>query len=154
MGEIPQWDAAEKYLEDALEEKRHFLLINAGDGAFYGPKIDFDVKDALGRGWQLATIQVDFQMPQRFGCQYEGRGRQAAHLRCAAPRHHRRLERFLGVLTENYAGQFPVWLSPVQVTLLSVSDPYNEFAEQLAVKMRRMAYAPRQTAGRRPSARR
>ncbi|MCX8198214.1 MAG: threonine--tRNA ligase [Candidatus Micrarchaeota archaeon] len=136
MGELSQWEEAEKHLEDALRKNGIEYAINPGDGAFYGPKIDFDVKDALGRGWQLATIQVDFQMPKRFKCEYEGPdGRQHT---CVVL--HRAIigsfERFLGILTENYAGKFPVWLSPVQVALLSVSDQYNGFAESLAAKMR------------------
>ncbi|MEM2137842.1 MAG: threonine--tRNA ligase [Candidatus Anstonellaceae archaeon] len=136
MGALAQWDAAEKHLEDALKKNKIPYIINAGDGAFYGPKIDFDVKDALGRNWQLATIQVDFQMPSRFKLQYEGAdGRQHTPVML-----HRAIigsfERFLGVLVENYAGKFPLWLSPTQVTLLSVSDPYNEFTESLASQMR------------------
>jgi threonyl-tRNA synthetase len=136
MGEIPQWDAAEKSLEDALKKNGISYTINAGDGAFYGPKIDFDVKDALGRGWQLATIQVDYQLPSRFKCEYEGADGQ----RHTCVVLHRALigsvERFMGIITEHYAGKFPVWLSPVQVTLLAVSDPYNEFAESMARQMR------------------
>jgi threonyl-tRNA synthetase len=136
MGEASQWAAAEKHLEDALKKNRIPYVVNAGDGAFYGPKIDFEVKDALGRGWQLATIQVDFQMPQRFGCEYEG----ADGKKHTAVMLHRAIigsfERFLGVITEHYAGKFPLWLSPLQVQLLAVSDPYNEFAESLAVQMR------------------
>ncbi len=136
MGEIAQWNEAEKHLEEALKKNRIPYAINAGDGAFYGPKIDFDVKDALGRNWQLATIQVDFQMPTRFKAEYEGAdGRQHTPVML-----HRAIigsfERFLGVLVENYAGKFPLWLSPVQVTLLAVSDPYNDFAEKLAQQMR------------------
>ena len=136
MGEIAQWDAAEKHLEDALKKNSIPYEINAGDGAFYGPKIDFHVKDALGRTWQLATIQVDYQMPQRFKCEYEGADGQ----RHTAVMLHRAIlgsiERFMGVITEHYAGKFPVWLSPVQVTLLAVSDPYNEFTQSLSLKMR------------------
>jgi threonyl-tRNA synthetase len=136
MGELSQWNAAEKHLENALKKNKIPYIINAGDGAFYGPKIDFDVKDALGRNWQLATIQVDFQMPQRFKLSYEG----ADGKQHTAVMLHRAIigsfERFLGVLTENYAGKFPLWLSPVQVSLLSVSDPYNDFAESLAAQMR------------------
>ena len=136
MGELAQWDAAEKYLEDALKKNGIEYTINAGDGAFYGPKIDFDVKDALGRSWQLATIQVDFQMPQRFGLEYEGAdGKPHTPVML-----HRAIlgsiERFMGVLIENYAGKFPVWLSPVQVSLLAVSDQYNDYCESLAAKMR------------------
>jgi len=136
MGEISQWNAAEKYLEDALKKNGIEYVINAGDGAFYGPKIDFDVKDALGRAWQLATIQVDFQMPRRFGLEYEGADGKP-HVPVML---HRAIlgsiERFIGVLTENYTGKFPLWLSPVQVELLSVSDPYNGHCESLAEKMR------------------
>jgi len=136
IGEIAQWDAAEKSLEEALLRNGIKFVVNAGDGAFYGPKIDFDVKDALGRGWQLATIQVDFQMPARFHCEYEGADGQ----RHTCVVLHRALigsvERFMGIITEHYAGKFPVWLSPVQVTLLAVSDPYNDFTQSLSQKMR------------------
>ncbi len=136
MGDMKQWGLAEKHLEDALKKNGIHYTINAGDGAFYGPKIDFDVKDALGRNWQLATIQVDFQMPQRFKLQYEGAD---GHQHTPVMLHRAIIgsfERFLGVLVENYAGKFPLWISPVQVTLLSVSDPYNEFTESLASQMR------------------
>ena len=136
MGEIAQWNEAEKSLEEALKRNGIKYVINAGDGAFYGPKIDFDVKDALGRGWQLATIQVDFQMPARFHCEYEGADGQ----RHTCVVLHRALigsvERFMGIITEHYAGKFPVWLAPVQVSLLAVSDPYNEFTTALSQKMR------------------
>lgn len=136
MGEIAQWDEAEKHLEAALKKNGIAYEINAGDGAFYGPKIDFHIKDALGRSWQLATIQVDFQMPTRFKCEYEG----ADGKKHTTVMLHRAIlgsiERFMGVITEHYAGKFPVWLSPVQVELMAVSDPYNEFTEELAQKMR------------------
>ncbi|VVC00312.1 putative threonine--tRNA ligase 1 [uncultured archaeon] len=136
MGEISQWNEAEKHLEAALKKNKIPYEINAGDGAFYGPKIDFRFKDALGRSWQLSTIQVDFQMPARFKCEYEGAdGRKHTCVML-----HRALlgsiERFMGVITEHYAGKFPVWLSPVQVSLMAVSDPFNEFTESLAAKMR------------------
>ena len=136
MGDLAQWNEAEKHLEAALSRNGIKFVVNAGDGAFYGPKIDFDVKDALGRSWQLATIQVDFQMPQRFGLEYEG-----ADGKTHTPvMLHRAIlgsiERFMGVLIENYAGKFPVWLSPVQVSLLAVSDQYNDYCESLAAKMR------------------
>lgn len=136
MGDVETWDNATRYLEEALKRNGLPYEIKEGEGAFYGPKIDVDVKDALGRHWQLATIQVDAQMPKRFGCEYEGAdGRKHPVIVL-----HRAIvgsfERFIAILTENYAGKFPVWLSPVQVTLLSVSDPYNEFSESLAQKMR------------------
>ena len=136
MGEISQWDAAERHLEDALKKNGMPYSLNAGDGAFYGPKIDFLVKDALGRSWQLATIQVDFQMPSRFKCEYEG----ADGSKHTSVMLHRAIigsmERFIGVITEHFAGKFPLWLSPVQVSLLAVSDTYNGFAEELALRMR------------------
>ena len=136
MGDPKEWEIATKYLEEALKRNNLPYEVKDGEGAFYGPKIDVDVKDALGRNWQLATIQVDSQMPKRFGCEYEG----ADGRKHGAVVLHRAIigsfERFLAILTENYAGKFPVWLSPVQVTLLSVSDPYNEFTESLAAKMR------------------
>jgi threonyl-tRNA synthetase len=136
MGELEQWNEAERYLEEALKKNGIDYTINPGDGAFYGPKIDFDVKDALGRSWQLATIQVDFQMPSRFGLEYEGPDG-ARHTPVML---HRAIlgsiERFMGVLIEHYAGKFPVWLSPVQVALLPVSDQYNSFCILLAEKMR------------------
>ncbi len=136
MGEPSQWDTAEKYLEEALKRNGLPFEVKPGEGAFYGPKIDVDVRDALGRNWQLATIQVDVQMPRRFNCVYEG----ADGKKHPVVVLHRAIigsfERFLAILTENYAGKFPLWLSPVQVTLLAVSDPYNEYAESLAQKMR------------------
>src|SRR3989338_5598093 len=136
MGEISQWDAAERHLEDALKKNGMPYSLNAGDGAFYGPKIDFLVKDALGRSWQLATIQVDFQMPSRFKCEYEG----ADGSKHTSVMLHRAIigsmERFIGVITVHFAGKFPLWLSPVQVSLLAVSDTYNGFAEELALRMR------------------
>ncbi len=136
MGDIETWDRATGYLEEALKRNGLPYEVKEGEGAFYGPKIDVDVKDALGRYWQLATIQVDAQMPKRFNCEYEG----ADGKRHPAIVLHRAIigsfERFIAILTENYAGKFPLWLSPVQVSLLSVSDPYNGFAEELAAKMR------------------
>ncbi|MEM4555045.1 MAG: threonine--tRNA ligase [Candidatus Anstonellaceae archaeon] len=136
MGTLEQWDAAEKHLEDALKKNNIPYEINPGDGAFYGPKIDFRFKDAIGRSWQLSTIQVDFQMPARFKCEYEGPD---GKMHTCVLLHRAILgsiERFLGVMVEHYAGKFPVWLSPVQVALLSVSDKYNDFALALADKMK------------------
>jgi threonyl-tRNA synthetase len=134
MGEVELWDMAEKYLENALKKNNIDYVLNPKEGAFYGPKIDFEVKDALGRGWQLATIQVDFQMPKRFKCEYEG----ADGKKHTAVVLHRAIigsfERFIGILTEHYAGKFPVWLSPIQVAILPVSDAYNEFAFSLSKK--------------------
>ncbi|MBI4150307.1 threonine--tRNA ligase [Candidatus Woesearchaeota archaeon] len=131
MGDSKVWDKAEKALEDSLKKTKLPYEIKKGEGAFYGPKIDFDVKDALGRDWQLATIQLDFQMPLRFGAEYEG----ADGKRHAVVMIHRAilgsLERFLGVMVEHYAGKFPLWLSPVHVKILTVADRHKDYAEQV-----------------------
>ncbi|MBI2127426.1 MAG: threonine--tRNA ligase, partial [Thaumarchaeota archaeon] len=101
------------------------------EGAFYGPKIDIDVQDSLGRGWQLTTIQLDFQMPKRMGAEYEG----ADGKKHVPVMIHRALigafERFIAVLTEHYAGKFPLWISPEQVRILTVADRFNEYAEKV-----------------------
>ncbi|MCX8175531.1 MAG: threonine--tRNA ligase [Candidatus Micrarchaeota archaeon] len=136
MGEVGQWDEAERHLEAALKKNGMPYEVKPGDGAFYGPKIDFHIKDALGRSWQLATIQVDFQMPARFRCEYEGAD---GRMHTCVMLHRAILgsiERFVGVITEHYAGRFPLWLSPVQVELMAVSDAYNDYCESLAARMK------------------
>jgi threonyl-tRNA synthetase len=121
LGQVETWNRAEAALEQALKDHGVTYVVNAGDGAFYGPKIDFDIKDALGRNWQLATIQLDFQLPLRMGAEYEGQdGRRHAPVMI-----HRAmlgsLERFIAVLTEHYGGEFPLWLAPLQVAVLGVT---------------------------------
>lgn len=134
MGEQALWELAEKALEDALKASKLKYEIKPGEGAFYGPKIDFDVRDSIGRDWQLATIQLDFQMPLKMETEYEGQDGK----RHTAVMIHRAilgsLERFIGVLTEHYAGKFPLWLSPVQVRILTVADRFNDYAHQLRQK--------------------
>ncbi len=134
MGEPELWGQAEKALEDALKASKLKYEVKPGEGAFYGPKIDFDVRDSIGRDWQLATIQLDFQMPIKMEAEYEGQDGK----RHPAVMIHRAilgsLERFIGVLTEHYAGKFPLWLSPVQVRILTVADRFNEYASQLRQK--------------------
>ena len=129
IGSDEDWEMATAALEDALKVNRMAYEINEGDGAFYGPKIDFKLKDALNRKWQCATIQCDFTLPERFDLSYigvDGEKHKPVML-------HRvilgSIERFLGVLIEHYAGAFPVWLSPVQAVLMTVTDkqiPYGE----------------------------
>jgi len=137
MGENSLWRQAEEALAEALKAKGIEYDVKPGEGAFYGPKIDVDIKDAIGRSWQCATIQLDFQMPMRFGATYEG----ADGTKHTPIMIHRALlgslERFMGVLIEHYAGAFPVWLSPVQVALLPVNDGHIPFAKQLAAKMQK-----------------
>ena len=131
MGEIKDWDFAEEQLKAALEERGMDYELNPGDGAFYGPKIDFHLEDAAGRTWQCGTIQLDFQLPQNFDLTYideNGEKQRPVML-------HRALlgsvERFIGVLTEHFAGRFPLWLNPEQVVIIPVSDKYLDTAEKL-----------------------
>ena len=135
MGEIETWNEAEKTLENAFIEKQIAYTINAGDGAFYGPKIDFHVSDAIGRTWQCATIQLDFQMPERFDLEYVGQDG-AKHRPVMV---HRvvfgALERFIAILTEHFAGAFPSWLAPVQVKILPITDRQRKYGEFLAKEL-------------------
>jgi threonyl-tRNA synthetase len=135
LGKVETWNAAEAALEKALKDNGVGYVINAGDGAFYGPKIDFDIKDAIGRSWQLATIQLDFQLPQRMGCEYEGSDGQ----RHVPVMIHRAilgsLERFIGVLVEHFGGDFPLWLAPVQAAVVPVSADQNDYAKDVQRKL-------------------
>ncbi len=136
MGSPEQWDKAEAALTEALERQDREYELNPGDGAFYGPKIDFHITDALGRSWQCGTCQLDFQMPERFDLTYTGAD-DAPHRPVMI---HRALlgslERFAGILIEHYAGRFPVWLAPVQAIVLPVSDRHNDYAESVAAGLR------------------
>ncbi|MBR6406405.1 MAG: threonine--tRNA ligase [Lachnospiraceae bacterium] len=131
MGSNEEWEAAENGLRDALEALGLPYTINEGDGAFYGPKIDFHLVDCLGHEWQCATIQLDFQLPQRFELEYMGEdGKKHRPIMI-----HRvvfgSIERFIGILTEHFAGAFPTWLAPVQVKVLPISDKYEAYAKQV-----------------------
>jgi threonyl-tRNA synthetase len=127
MGEIAQWDHAEAALKQALEAVGLSYTVNEGDGAFYGPKIDFDVLDALGRKWQCATIQLDYQLPQRFDLKYTGADN-AEHRPVVI---HRAIfgsfERFIAMLIENTAGALPLWIAPVQAIVLPIADRHAEY---------------------------
>jgi threonyl-tRNA synthetase len=128
LGEIATWDHAEKELARALEAAGRPYTINAGDGAFYGPKIDFDVTDAIGRKWQCATIQLDYQIPQRFDLKYIGADN-AEHRPVVIHRAiYGSFERFMALLIEHYAGAFPLWLAPVQAIVLPLADRHLEAA--------------------------
>lgn len=134
MGTEEQWKNAEASLESALKTLGMEFEINPGDGAFYGPKIDFRIKDSLKREWQCATVQVDFQMPMRFGLEYEG-----ADGKLHAPVVIHRailgsLERFIAVLVEHFAGALPSWLSPVQAMILPVSEKFNDYAREIGAE--------------------
>lgn len=122
MGDKKLWDSAEKALEQAMKKKKMKFKVNKGDGTFYGPKIDFHMKDSLKRSWQLATIQVDFQMPQRFELKYTGKDNREHVPVIIHTVTYGAVERFLGILVEHYKGAFPVWLSPIQVRMISFTD--------------------------------
>ena len=129
LGEASTWDSAESQLKSALELAAQPYTLNEGDGAFYGPKIDFDVTDAIGRKWQCATIQLDYQMPARFGLKYIGADN-AEHVPVVI---HRAIfgsfERFIAILIEHYAGAFPLWLAPVQAVVLPIADRHVPYAD-------------------------
>lgn len=131
IGSDKDWEMATNGLKSALDELKMPYIINEGDGAFYGPKIDFHLEDSIGRTWQCGTIQLDFQLPQRFEAEYTGEdGNKHRPIMI-----HRvvfgSIERFIGILIEHFAGKFPLWLSPVQVKILSISDKYNDYAKEI-----------------------
>jgi len=136
-GKLENWDKAEKSLENALNKKKLKFKLNPGDGAFYGPKIDFHIKDCLGRTWQCATIQVDFSMPEKFSLKYIGEDG-SKHVPVMVHRTiYGSIERFLGILIEHYAGKFPLWLAPVQARILTVSDKFDRYAEKVKEELDR-----------------
>ena len=136
MGTIEEWDRATESLKRALEANGLEYEINEGDGAFYGPKIDYHLEDAIGRTWQCGTIQLDFQMPERFDITYVDRDNEKKRPVMI----HRALlgsmERFMGILIEHYAGKFPLWLAPLQVKLLPISDKYVDYAKSVAGELK------------------
>ncbi|MFZ5688420.1 MAG: threonine--tRNA ligase [Bacillota bacterium] len=136
MGSPEIWEAATSALRRALEEKGMDYRINEGDGAFYGPKIDFHLKDSLGRTWQCGTIQLDFQMPEKFDLTYIGEDSQKHRPVMIHRVVFGSIERFIGILTEHYAGAFPLWLSPIQGKVLTVTDRANDYALKIAEKLR------------------
>ena len=137
MGSDEEWNMAENSLKEALNEGGLNYKINEGDGAFYGPKIDFHIEDSLGRSWQCGTIQLDFQLPQRFELEYIGKDG-GKHRPIVI---HRvifgSIERFIGILIEHFAGKFPVWLAPVQVKVLPISDKFMEYSKEVLDKLRK-----------------
>lgn len=132
IGSDEEWELATKALTDAVNSMGKTFVVNEGDGAFYGPKLDFHLKDSIGRTWQCGTIQLDFQLPQRFHIEYMG----ADGEKHRPVMIHRvifgSIERFIGILIEHYAGKFPLWLSPVQVKVLPVSDKYTDYVEEVS----------------------
>ena len=136
VGDIKNWEIAEAGLKEAMDRRGMTYEINEGDGAFYGPKIDFKVKDALGRTWQCATIQLDFNLPERFEIKYQDKDGQ---LKTPVMLHRvifGSMERFHGILIEHYAGAFPAWLAPHQVALVPIADRHNEYMDEVYKKLR------------------
>ena len=136
MGSDEDWEMATEGLRKALDELELDYVVNEGDGAFYGPKIDFHLVDAIGRTWQCGTIQLDFQIPQRFEAEYIGADGEAhrpimIHRVCFGS-----IERFIGILTEHFAGKFPTWLAPVQVKVLPISDKYCDYSMEVLNKLK------------------
>ena len=135
MGDDALWERATDALRDSLVEMGMNYIVNEGDGAFYGPKIDFHLKDSLGRTWQCGTIQLDFQMPEKFDMCYIGEDGEKhrpvmVHRTCFGS-----IERFIGILTEHYAGAFPTWLSPVQAVIIPITDKFKDYADEVAKKL-------------------
>lgn len=137
MGDDAIWEAATEALRNAIEAKGIPYVINPGDGAFYGPKLDYHIEDSLGRTWQCGTIQLDMNLPERFQIEYIGEDGQKhrpimIHRACFGS-----MERFIGILTEHYAGAFPTWMAPVQVKILPISEKHVEYVKELAKQMHR-----------------
>ena len=137
MGDDAIWEQATEALRNAIEAKGIDYVINPGDGAFYGPKLDYHIEDSLGRTWQCGTIQLDMNLPERFQIEYVGEDGQKhrpimIHRACFGS-----MERFIGILTEHYAGAFPTWMAPVQVKILPISEKHVEYAKDLAKQMHR-----------------
>ncbi|MBQ3562978.1 MAG: threonine--tRNA ligase [Clostridia bacterium] len=136
LGAIEDWEMATEGLRQALEEMEMPYVVNEGDGAFYGPKIDFHLEDSIGRTWQCGTIQLDFQLPLRFEAEYIGSDGQKHRPIMIHRVVFGSIERFIGILIEHYAGKFPTWLSPVQVRLLPITDRNNEYTDKLEAAMK------------------
>ncbi len=136
MGSDEIWDIATTALREAMEEDGLDYVVNEGDGAFYGPKIDFHLTDCLGRTWQCGTIQLDFQLPEKFDMTYVGEDGEKHRPVMIHRVLFGSIERFIGILTEHFAGAFPTWLSPVQVRLMSITDKQLPYAEEVAEKMK------------------
>lgn len=140
MGADEVWEMAENALKNALESQNMKYTINEGDGAFYGPKIDFHIKDCLGRSWQCGTIQLDFQMPERFDLTYVAEGGEKERPVMLHRVVFGSIERFIGILIEHYAGAFPLWLSPVQAKIITISDAQVEYAKEVEQKLKKLGY--------------
>jgi threonyl-tRNA synthetase len=137
IGNDKIWDKAEKALEDVLKKKKMNFKINKGDGAFYGPKIDFHIKDSLGRTWQCATLQLDFSMPERFELEYADKTNQTKIPIMLHRVIYGSLERFLGILLEHYKGHLPLWLCPIQIRIINFTDKNTEYSQKIIEEIKK-----------------
>ena len=135
MGSDEDWEQATDALKEALDELHLKYVVNEGDGAFYGPKIDFHLTDSIGRTWQCGTIQLDFQLPQRFEAEYVGEDGEKHRPIMIHRVVFGSIERFIGILIEHYEGKFPLWLSPVQMRVMNVSEKSEAYAEEVYKKL-------------------
>jgi len=138
MGSDEVWEKAINGLKAALDAKKIKYKINEGDGAFYGPKIDFHLKDCLGRTWQCGTIQLDFAMPEKFDLTYEGKDGKKHRPIMIHRVIYGSIERFLGILIENYAGKFPLWLAPTQAVILNINDSHIPYGEKIKQELEKI----------------
>src|SRR6202020_2944590 len=136
IGSEENWEKAESAIIEAAAEKGLKTTVEYGEAAFYGPKLDFMVKDALGRSWQLGTIQVDYNLPERFELEYVGADNQKHRPVMIHRAPFGSMERFIAVLIEHCAGNLPLWLAPLQVKILPISDKYSEYAHQVAAQLK------------------
>ena len=136
LGDEKDWETATNGLRSALEELGLPYVINEGDGAFYGPKIDFHLEDSIGRTWQCGTIQLDFQLPMRFEAEYMGSDGQKHRPIMIHRVVFGSIERFIGILIEHYAGKFPTWLAPLQVKILPITDRNNDYVDALCAELK------------------
>lgn len=137
MGDKKIWDKAEDALKKSLEEKKLKFKINEGEGAFYGPKIDYHIKDALGRSWQCGTIQVDFSMPEKFDLTYEGKDGRKHRPVMLHRAIYGSIERFLGILIEHFAGKFPLWIAPMQARVLTIANTFDDYGKKIAEELKK-----------------
>ncbi|NLA95936.1 MAG: threonine--tRNA ligase, partial [Clostridiaceae bacterium] len=136
MGAIEDWNRAEEVLKNVLDDLGAAYTINEGDGAFYGPKIDFHIREAIGRSWQCGTVQLDFQMPQRFELEYTGSDGEKHRPIVVHRVAYGALERFMAILIEHFAGKFPFWLSPDQVRVLTISQHNTDYAKAVVSRLK------------------
>ena len=135
MGSDEMWEMATNGLQRALENRGLDYVVNEGDGAFYGPKIDFHLRDSIGRTWQCGTIQLDMSLPEKFDLTYVGEDGEKHRPVMLHRVVYGSVERFIGILIEHYAGAFPVWMAPVQVRILPITERHADYAEQLRARM-------------------